>query len=702
MAPSLATLMDRNPQSSGPISPFDHLARGHGIIFGVTQPARDVFISHADQDKAGIVLPLAEALRRRMISTWVDQGHIAAGESIVTAVSEGLTRARFVAVVITPTFIERRWTQDELAAAFSRDGGGGELTVIPVLAVELDVYRREFPLLADRRALRWDDGPDVVAEEIAARFDRRADRWHVFMHQQTYKGRVWTRLGAETTGKHRVVLVWGTNVLELELELDEGHPLSLEHGKQQSDQVHLVVHVEPAAIVTFGEGAPPRGRAGDRRRVGQGSGMAASGGIASACQQRARDDVEARMMLSAQRAASCSLFVPIAAAVLELVRASRAESEELACSAVSDDISFIVCAHLPNERDVLVDTIEHLLAVEVPAAVEVIVAHNGPGDQAVEALLARAAASDARLSVLRVPGSKSKAENLSFALERARYEVIAIFDADCWPDPQSPARAVRALTAGSDAVQGAAVVREARSLLALLVANELRQSYQNAKAARACDGATYFSGSNGYWRRDVLSSLGVSSRCLTEDIELSMRAVAEGVRISFDPELGASETAPASLRAWWHQRRRWMWGWIHATALNGPKVLKATHGNRRAWWAYLMLGRRVAPALGFAVLVCRRQLTWRLLSAWGFAIVAGDVAGGRRAHARCGGPPVPPAYHTITPIYELLKHAATISVLLRPPRSFRATERAPRVVTCEPAASALDGEQMPRLTPLAA
>lgn len=223
----------------------------------MTQPTRDVFISHAHQDKAEIVLPLARALRRRMLSTWVDQGHIAPGESILTAVSEGLTRARFAAVVITPAFIERRWTQDELGAAFSRDTASGELTVIPVVAVAVDLYRLEFPLLADRRALRWDKGPEAVADEIAALLDRRADRWHVFIHRRDYKGRVWTRLGAKATGTHRVVLVWGANVLELEVELQEGRPLSLEHGKQQTDQVHLVVHVEPPAIVTFGEGAPP-------------------------------------------------------------------------------------------------------------------------------------------------------------------------------------------------------------------------------------------------------------------------------------------------------------------------------------------------------------------------------------------------------------------------------------------------------------
>lgn len=411
-----------------------------------------------------------------------------------------------------------------------------------------------------------------------------------------------------------------------------------------------------------------------------------------------------RVIVTADRAAAFALFVPVAAALLELVRARRPESQEPASRAASGDISFIVCAHLPNERDVLVETVAHLLDMDVPAAKEVIVAHNGPGEETAEALLARAAERDSRLSVLFVPSSNSKAENLSVALEHARYDVIGIFDADSRPEPQSPLRALRALRAGCDAVQGAAVVTEARSLLTLLVANELRQSYQNAKAARARDGAAYFSGSNAYWRREVLASLGVSSRCLTEDIDLSMRAVADGVRISFDPRLRASETAPASLRVWWHQRRRWMWGWIHATALNGPNVLRTTRGRRRAWWAYLMLGRRLAPAVGVATLVSRRQVSCRLVAAWAVAVVASDVAGDRRARARGGGPRIPPVCRATAPIYELLKHAVTLSVLLRPPQSFRATEREPRPAIGEAAAGkcVARDEEMQRHVPLAA
>ncbi len=221
----------------------------------MSQPTRDVFISHAHQDKADIVLPLAEALRKRMISTWVDQGHIAPGESILTAVSEGLQRARYVIVVITPAFSS--WTQDELAAALTRARASGEQSVVPVIAIGVDEYRERYPLLADRRAVTWSSGVEEVADEIAQPFRHRSDRYHIHLHRREYVGRIWTRIGAVQDGLHQIELLWGSNIFSLGVDLIKGNPISLEHGKQKPDQVHLLVRVEPDAFVTFGEGAPP-------------------------------------------------------------------------------------------------------------------------------------------------------------------------------------------------------------------------------------------------------------------------------------------------------------------------------------------------------------------------------------------------------------------------------------------------------------
>ena len=224
----------------------------------MAQPARDVFLCHAHHDKAELVFPLAKALRARMVSTWVDEAHIKPGESIFDAVGEGLSRARYVVPVISEAFLDRHWTEEELAAAFSREAGSsGERIVVPVVAVDLDTYRNRFPLLADRFALDLALGAENAATKIAELFGRRADRWHVYMHRRALVGRVWTRVGAVDAGDHRIELVWGSNIISIEQDLEPGQPISLEHGKQRPDQVHLLVRVEPPAFVTFGEGRPP-------------------------------------------------------------------------------------------------------------------------------------------------------------------------------------------------------------------------------------------------------------------------------------------------------------------------------------------------------------------------------------------------------------------------------------------------------------
>ena len=389
--------------------------------------------------------------------------------------------------------------------------------------------------------------------------------------------------------------------------------------------------------------------------------------------------------------------LPAIVSLIEIVRAwadaRRAPAAITDPADATGDVSFIVCANLPNERGVLVDTVEVMLTIATPGASEVLVAYNGAGDHLIEERLRTLAERDPRLRTLRVTNSSSKASNLACAIARAQYGIIAVFDADCRPETGSVSRAIAALARGAEVVQGAPAVAHTPSLLSRLVASELRHSYQNSKPARGVDGVAYFSGSNAYWRRDVLQALGVSSQCLTEDIELSMRAVVSGVQFVYDPAVRCSETAPASLGGWWNQRRRWMWGWLQSSALHGTAVLRTQRGRRRLWWAYLMLGRRHLPALGIAWLATRRRLRVSGVSRWALLTLAVDWLGDRRALGRFDGPSMPAHERFMVPAYELLRHAATLSAMLCPPRDFKPTPRPPIAPLSEQAALSCAGQR---------
>ena len=81
--------------------------------------------------------------------------------------------------------------------------------------------------------------------------------------------------------------------------------------------------------------------------------------------------------------------------------------------------SFLVAAYLPNEQDIIVETIRHLLLhVQRPAAgLEIILAYNTPVDLLVEAELRKLAKQYPEFILLRVEGSRSKAENLNAGAE---------------------------------------------------------------------------------------------------------------------------------------------------------------------------------------------------------------------------------------------------------------------------------------------
>jgi cellulose synthase/poly-beta-1,6-N-acetylglucosamine synthase-like glycosyltransferase len=370
-----------------------------------------------------------------------------------------------------------------------------------------------------------------------------------------------------------------------------------------------------------------------------------------------------------------AVLVPISISLLEVGRSSRATVEKghlAEAPAEAPGVTFIVCAYLPNERHVLVDTVMNLLRTRLAGGREVIVVHNGPGHARVEWQLMRLTASEP-LRVIYVSNSTSKAENLSVAIQAARYGVVAIYDADCRPDDGSAERAQQVLATGVDVVQGASDIRGAGTILRELVGRELRQSYLNAKLARGRDGMAYFSGSNAYWRREVLEALSVSSQCLTEDIELSMRAHLAGVRFAYDPSITCTELAPDTWVGWWHQRRRWIWGWLQSSAMHGEQLVRATRGRPRLWWIYLMLGRRLMPALGVAWLMYRRTLTPRRIAGWaGLSIfvdmVSGDIESDAERRASLSS-------RLLVPGYELMKHLVTLSVLVAPPRRFHVTPR---------------------------
>lgn len=130
-------------------------------------PAReyDVFISHASEDKDGVVRPLAQALRDGGLTVWYDEFTLRIGDSLRRKIDTGLAKSRFGVVVLSRSFFGKGWTNYELDGLVTR-AVSGEQVLLPIWH---EITKQELieysPSLADKVARST---TTHTVEEIAA------------------------------------------------------------------------------------------------------------------------------------------------------------------------------------------------------------------------------------------------------------------------------------------------------------------------------------------------------------------------------------------------------------------------------------------------------------------------------------------------------------------------------------------------------
>lgn len=256
--------------------------------------------------------------------------------------------------------------------------------------------------------------------------------------------------------------------------------------------------------------------------------------------------------------------------------------------------SIIVVAYLPNEQDIILETLRQILStVYRPAAgLELILAYNTPVDLPLEDDLRVLAQVHPELHLLRVESSHSKAENLNAALNIVTGEVTCILDADHHPSPDCFLRAWRWLEQGYDVVQGRNIIRNhGHNLLTQNIAVEFESLYGVSHPAKSfLTDSTIFGGSNGYWRTAVLKRIRFNPMMMTEDIDATLRTLLNGYHILHDRSIIATELAPIDFNSFWFQRKRWAQGWLEVSFKYQRRVWKSKHLNlkQKFYWTYLL------------------------------------------------------------------------------------------------------------------
>ena len=116
----------------------------------------DVFTSHASEDKEPLVEELVKHLEALGIRVWYDKNNIGWGDSFREKMDEGLSKARYGIIILSPDYIkdEKYWTKAELDALFQKESAAGKIVLLPIWHHLSKNEVMDFsPFIASRNAL---------------------------------------------------------------------------------------------------------------------------------------------------------------------------------------------------------------------------------------------------------------------------------------------------------------------------------------------------------------------------------------------------------------------------------------------------------------------------------------------------------------------------------------------------------------------
>jgi hypothetical protein len=125
-----------------------------------------VFLSHSSHDKPFIedVIPY---LTNKGLPVWYDKINIDYGETIVTAIQQGISSSGAVVFFVTSHFLKSSWCETEMEGFLTRFGSGHNILLLTVL--DYGVSHEELPLfLKMKKYLRLPEkgSPITLANEL--------------------------------------------------------------------------------------------------------------------------------------------------------------------------------------------------------------------------------------------------------------------------------------------------------------------------------------------------------------------------------------------------------------------------------------------------------------------------------------------------------------------------------------------------------
>lgn len=240
-------------------------------------------------------------------------------------------------------------------------------------------------------------------------------------------------------------------------------------------------------------------------------------------------------------------------------------------------VSVITAAY--NEENVIERCVKSICASDYEN-IQVMIVDDGSTD-ATPKILERLAKSHG-ITVIHQK-NQGKAVALNNAIEQAEGEIIVVVDADTYVEPKAVKKLVEAFY---DKKVGAVCgydrpANPTNWLVKLLVlsAHSSTGFVRRALSVINCLPVVNF----GAFRKKVLQETGPFISILGEDLEITLRIHKLGYKIAFEPEAVAYSESPSSLRVLWHQRIRWLRGYLQSIRIHKGMLMHNTFGTYLAF-----------------------------------------------------------------------------------------------------------------------
>ncbi|MGH9456300.1 MAG: glycosyltransferase family 2 protein [Thermoanaerobaculia bacterium] len=241
-------------------------------------------------------------------------------------------------------------------------------------------------------------------------------------------------------------------------------------------------------------------------------------------------------------------------------------------------VSIIIPAY--NEGEVIESSIASLLELRYPYY-EIIAVDDGSTDDTYERMRRLEGNHyGVKVSVFRKENS-GKADTLNYGMRRSRAPIIVSMDADSRLTPESLRYAIRHFRDPNvGAVAGNVKVVNRHNVWTKLQALEYIEGLNIVRKAQGWfRSVNVIPGPIGIFRRSVLEGVGgYDSDTFAEDFDLTVKILADGWRITYEPKAVAWTEAPEELTEIIKQRYRWSRG-ILQTLRKQRRLLTDSRGN---------------------------------------------------------------------------------------------------------------------------